>query len=75
VPDHEVFDAALALARKMAQQAPLSIEKIKRVSHQGELTEGLAAEAAAFGEAFGSADAKEGIGAFLGKRQPRFRGE
>jgi len=75
VPDHELFDAALALARKMAQQAPLSIEKIKRVSHQGELTEGLAAEAVAFGEAFASADAKEGIGAFLGKRQPRFRGE
>jgi enoyl-CoA hydratase/3-hydroxyacyl-CoA dehydrogenase len=75
VPDHELFDAALALARKMAQQAPLSIEKIKRVSHRGELTEGLAAEAAAFGEAFGSADAKEGIGAFLDKRQPRFRGE
>ncbi|HET8672279.1 MAG TPA: enoyl-CoA hydratase-related protein [Thermoleophilaceae bacterium] len=75
VPDHELFDASLALARKMAQQAPLAIEKIKRVSHKGELTEGLAAEAAAFGEAFGSADAKEGIGAFLGKRQPRFRGE
>jgi enoyl-CoA hydratase/carnithine racemase len=46
------------------------VEKIKQVSGQG-----LEAEAQAFGEVFGSADAKEGIGAFLGKRTPRFKGE
>jgi enoyl-CoA hydratase/3-hydroxyacyl-CoA dehydrogenase len=75
VPDHELFDTANLWARKMAQQAPLAVEKIKRVSHQGELGEGLAVEAKAFVEAFGSEDAKEGIGAFLGKRQPRFQGK
>jgi enoyl-CoA hydratase / 3-hydroxyacyl-CoA dehydrogenase len=74
VPDHELFDTALSWARKMAQQAPIAIEKIKQVSHQGELGEGLEVEAKAFGEAFGSEDAKEGIGAFLGKRQPDFQG-
>jgi enoyl-CoA hydratase / 3-hydroxyacyl-CoA dehydrogenase len=74
VPDHELFDTSLRWARKMAQQAPLAIQKIKQVSHQGELGEGLEVEAQAFGEVFGSADAREGIGAFLGKRQPRFRG-
>jgi enoyl-CoA hydratase / 3-hydroxyacyl-CoA dehydrogenase len=74
VPDHELFDTALLWARKMAQQAPLAVERIKQVSHQGELGEGLEAEARAFGEAFGSEDAKEGIGAFLGKRQPKFQG-
>jgi enoyl-CoA hydratase/3-hydroxyacyl-CoA dehydrogenase len=75
VPDHELFDTALSWARKLAQQAPLAIEKIKRVSHHGKLSKGLEQEGRAFGEVFGSADAREGIEAFLSKRQPRFRGE
>ena len=70
VPDHELFDTSLRWARKMAQQAPLAIEKVKQVSGQG-----LDAEAQAFGEVFGSEDAKEGIGAFLGKRTPKFQGK
>jgi enoyl-CoA hydratase/3-hydroxyacyl-CoA dehydrogenase len=70
VPDHELFDTSLRWARKLAQQAPLAIERIKRVSGQG-----LEAEAQAFGEVFGSEDAKEGIGAFLGKRNPKFQGK
>jgi enoyl-CoA hydratase/3-hydroxyacyl-CoA dehydrogenase len=74
VPDHELFDTALLWARKLAQQAPLAIEKIKQVSNQGKLSKGLKVEAKAFGEAFGSEDAKEGIGAFLGKRRPEFKG-
>src|SRR3989440_5138535 len=75
VADHELFDTALSWARKMAQQAPVAIEKIKQVSHQGELGQGLEVEAKAFGEAFGSEDAKEGISAFLGKRNPSFKGK
>ena len=75
VPDHELFDTALSWARKMAQQAPIAIEKIKQVSMQGELGEGLKVEGKAFAEAFGSEDAKEGIGAFLGKRQANFQGK
>jgi enoyl-CoA hydratase/3-hydroxyacyl-CoA dehydrogenase len=69
VPDHELFDTALAWARKLSEQAPLAIEQIKRVSNTS-----LEEEAEAFGRVFGSEDAKEGISAFLGKRQPRFRG-
>src|SRR3954454_16859513 len=41
VPDHELFDTALRWARKYAQKAPIAIEKIKQVSAQGELGEGL----------------------------------
>jgi enoyl-CoA hydratase / 3-hydroxyacyl-CoA dehydrogenase len=74
VPDHELFDAALAWARKLAGQAPIAIEEIKKRSHRPDLDEGLAAEAEGFARAFGSEDAKEGIGAFLGKRKPSFKG-
>jgi len=75
VPDHELFDTALAWARKFAGQAPLAIEKIKQVSHAGDLDEGIEAEKGAFAEAFGTEDAREGIGAFLGKRTPQWKGK
>ena len=72
--DHELFDAALAWGRRAARQAPLALEQIKRVSHAGDLDEGIEAEKQAFGAAFASEDAREGIGAFLAKRTPRFKG-
>ena len=74
VADHELFDAALAWGRKIAGQAPLAIEQIKRISHHGDLDAGLAAEREAFGAVFASEDAREGIAAFLGRRTARFRG-
>src|SRR4051794_7376201 len=74
VADHELFDTALAWARKYAQQAPLALESIKRASHQGDLDEGIAAEKEAFSSVFASDDAREGIGAFLQKRKPEFKG-
>jgi enoyl-CoA hydratase/3-hydroxyacyl-CoA dehydrogenase len=74
VPDHELFDTALSWARKLADQAPLAIEGIKRVAANGDLDDGLKEEGEAFGAVFQSEDAKEGISAFLGKRQPRFKG-
>ena len=74
VADHELFDTAIAWARKLARQAPLALEQIKRVSDRGDLDAGIAAEKAAFAAVLGSEDAREGIGAFLGKRTPRFKG-
>ena len=44
VADHELFDTALAWGRKFAEQAPVALEQIKRVSHRGDLDEGIAAE-------------------------------
>jgi enoyl-CoA hydratase/3-hydroxyacyl-CoA dehydrogenase len=75
LPDHELFDAALHLARSLARKAPLAIEQIKRVSHKGDLDEGIEAEKEGFATVFASEDAKEGIGAFLEKRTARFKGE
>jgi enoyl-CoA hydratase/3-hydroxyacyl-CoA dehydrogenase len=75
VEDHELLDTALAWARKLAAQAPLALEQIKRVSAAGDLDEGIEAEKQAFASVFASADAKEGISAFLGKRAPHFAGK
>jgi enoyl-CoA hydratase / 3-hydroxyacyl-CoA dehydrogenase len=74
VEDHELLDTALAWARKLAQAAPLALEQIKQISGAGDLDDGIEAEKRAFAEVFQSADAKEGISAFLGKRAPRFEG-
>ncbi len=75
VPDHELFETALMWGRKLAAQAPLAVEQIKTVSHKGDLDEGIEAEKQGFATAFASADAKEGIGAFLGKRTPKWSGK
>jgi enoyl-CoA hydratase/carnithine racemase len=74
VADHELFDAALAWGRKIARQAPLAVEQLKRVSGAGDLDAGLAAEREAFATVFASEDAREGIAAFVERRRPRFRG-
>jgi enoyl-CoA hydratase/3-hydroxyacyl-CoA dehydrogenase len=74
VDDHELLDTALAWARKLAAQAPLAVAQIKQVSAAGDLDEGIEAEKRGFAAVFASDDAKEGIGAFLGKRAPRFEG-
>jgi enoyl-CoA hydratase/3-hydroxyacyl-CoA dehydrogenase len=75
VPDEQLLDAALAWARKLAGQAPLAVEQIKKVSHKGDLDEGIEAEKQGFATAFLSEDAKEGISAFLGKRSAKWSGK
>ena len=75
VPDHELLDTAVNWARKLAGQAPIATEQIKKVSHGADLDQGIEAEKQGFGIAFGSEDAKEGIGAFLQKRKANFKGK
>ncbi len=75
VPDHELFDTAIAWARKLAGQAPVAVEQIKSVSDKADLDEGIEAEKAGFATAFMSEDGREGISAFLAKRKPHWKGE
>lgn len=75
VPDHELFETALAWARKLGAQAPVAVEQVKRVSARGDLDQGIEAEKGGFATAFGSDDAREGIAAFLGKRKPTWSGK
>jgi enoyl-CoA hydratase / 3-hydroxyacyl-CoA dehydrogenase len=75
VPDHELLDTTLAWARKLAAQAPVAVGLIKQISGDGDLDAGIEAEKDAFLKAFASEDAREGIGAFLQKRTPKFTGK
>ena len=74
-PDEELFDTALAWARKLSDRPPLAVEQIKRVSAAGELEVGIEQEKQGFARVFASEDAREGIAAFLQKRRPRFSGK
>jgi enoyl-CoA hydratase/3-hydroxyacyl-CoA dehydrogenase len=75
VPDHELFETALMWGRKLAAQAPVALGLIKSISNNGDLDAGIEAEKQGFASAFASDDAKEGIGAFLGKRTPKWSGK
>jgi enoyl-CoA hydratase/3-hydroxyacyl-CoA dehydrogenase len=75
VPDHELFDTALAWARKLAGQAPVAVEQLKRASDDPDLDQGIEQEKAGFATAFRSEDAQEGIGAFLAKRSAKWSGK
>jgi enoyl-CoA hydratase/3-hydroxyacyl-CoA dehydrogenase len=75
VPDHELFETALMWADKLATQAPIALGQVKQVSHKGEMDAGIEAEKGGFITAFSSEDAKEGVGAFLAKRTPKWSGK
>ena len=76
VPDHELFDTALAWARKLAGQAPLAVEQIKKVSADGRPRRGhRGREGRLRAPCSRAEDGKEGISAFLGKRKPQWQGK
>lgn len=75
VPDHELFDSALVWARRLAAQAPLAVAEIKRVSGAGDLEAGIEDEQRGFISVLDTADARQGLSAFLQKRAARFVGE
>ncbi|MDR1806640.1 MAG: enoyl-CoA hydratase/isomerase family protein [Propionibacteriaceae bacterium] len=70
-PVEELMGEAAKLAAQIAAQAPLAVRACKvgiRDGLAGGLDEGLALEAKVFASCFGTADQKEGMGAFLEKR-------
>ncbi|HEX9978281.1 MAG TPA: enoyl-CoA hydratase-related protein, partial [Acidimicrobiia bacterium] len=77
VPPERLMEEAMALARELAAGATLAIAIAKRVISRGldaALDDALAIEAEGFTEVFGTADAAEGVRAFLDKRRPEFTG-
>jgi 2-(1,2-epoxy-1,2-dihydrophenyl)acetyl-CoA isomerase len=77
VPDDQLADEALALARALAAAPTGALGATKRLLRQSlgrDLEAQLADETASLARAAGSADGREGIAAFLAKRPPTFDG-
>ena len=77
VPDAQLMDRARALAVELAMLPPIALAEIKDVVLHGEdlpLGAALALERKAFQLLFSTDDQKEGMGAFLDKRSPDFKG-
>lgn len=77
-PEETLLEEAKNLAVKFAQKGPLSVKYVISLLQAGKtLTyqEAIRQEAVWFGDVFESADAKEGISAFIEKRKPNFTGE
>lgn len=76
VPAKSLLDEAMAAARKIAEKSLLTAMVVKECvnrAYETTLAEGLHYERRAFHALFATEDQKEGMAAFLEKRQPQFR--
>ncbi|HSG79945.1 MAG TPA: enoyl-CoA hydratase-related protein [Acidimicrobiia bacterium] len=77
VPADDLLEASLESARAWAHGPTAAIGIAKRAINEGfglPLDEALAVERGLFADVFRTADAREGVSAFLEKRDPDFRG-
>lgn len=74
----ELLENALKMADKIAKKSPVAVKavlQLLRYSKTKEFYAGVDREAELFGEAFLTEDGKEGIDAFINKREPVFNGK
>jgi enoyl-CoA hydratase len=72
-----VLDKATETATLLATKSPVALRAMKGLANRalaGDHSENLRAEGETFGELFSSDDAKEGLAAFVEKREPVFKG-
>jgi enoyl-CoA hydratase len=72
-----VLDKARETAALLASKSPVALRVMKELANRalgGDHAANLAAEGKTFGELFSSDDAKEGMTAFVEKREPVFKG-
>ena len=75
--DELVVEDALAMAARIAEKSPIALRLAKEAvnaAHEMSLTDALAYERRLFYLLFASEDQKEGMAAFLEKRDPNFSG-
>jgi enoyl-CoA hydratase len=78
VPHEELLTKVREVAAKIASRGPLAVAALKRVVLRGEdvpLPTANELEATAFASLFGTSDQREGMRAFLDKREPSFEGK
>jgi enoyl-CoA hydratase len=79
VPQEALMDEAFALAARIAGNAPVAVSYSKKAIVEGldcsDMDQAIEVEAELFGRCFDTVDQKEGMGAFLEKRKPRFTGK
>lgn len=76
VPAEELMNEAKKLAQKILSKGPVSIRMVKECVNRGMQTDidtACAFETDAFGLCFASGEQKEGMGAFLEKREAKFK--
>jgi len=76
VPAKKLIDEALHAAQKIAEKSALTVMTVKEAvnrSYETTLREGLLFERRSFHALFATCDQKEGMQAFLEKREPQFR--
>jgi enoyl-CoA hydratase len=74
----ELWEATMKTAKLMEKKGKAALKAIKECIDRGfdvDLTDGCYMESEAFGLIFTSPDSKEGMSAFLEKREPEFKGE
>ncbi|MCU1805362.1 enoyl-CoA hydratase [Cytobacillus firmus] len=77
-PEEQLLENAYKMAKKIAKKSPGSIKaaiELLNFGKTGQFYEGVKKEAELFGEVFVSEDGKEGISAFINKREPNFTGK
>jgi 2-(1,2-epoxy-1,2-dihydrophenyl)acetyl-CoA isomerase len=77
VPDAELAEASLAMARELAAGAPKALAATKRLVWAGtgtSIEQCLSEEARTVSELSGMADAREGLAAVIERRKPVFTG-
>jgi len=77
-PVEDYLKHTISLAQEIAERAPLAVQAAKEIinhSFEVSLTEGLKNERESFFNLFSSQDQKEGMNAFLDKRDPSWKGD